>query len=289
MTDYNKKEINVSTLDSLNSSVSNFYKALEQCILDNDTGSSNPTDNNATILQQLSKMDPQTAFVYMLAVVIPALQDKQTIKMEEFAKDEKIEADLLDEWNKVRSLINDMQQNIAKMPKFGEHLTKDQEDALVKFQKDMKDLKSTMQDLQDKIKDARATLPDSAKSLLDSLQNSLTNLQDLPKQPSEVWSNDYWISTKDHRWGWDPTNPEDGTMSDYVGFEKMITNSDQTEFTAYTSNISTGLTALTSTSNITQNMLQMATQQYNSISALLKAGYDCINKVETPAISNIKI
>lgn len=65
-------------------------------------------------------------------------------------------------------------------------------------------------------------------------------------------------------------------------------NSDQTQFKNYMDILGQGVTALTSISNMTQQMLQIDTQYYNSLLALQKVGQDTLNKTIQSIMNNMR-
>lgn len=65
-------------------------------------------------------------------------------------------------------------------------------------------------------------------------------------------------------------------------------NSDQTQFKNYMDILGQGVTALTSISNMTQQMLQIDTQYYNSLLGLQKIGQDTLNKIIQSIMNNMR-
>lgn len=65
-------------------------------------------------------------------------------------------------------------------------------------------------------------------------------------------------------------------------------NSDQTQFKSYMDILAQGVTALTSVSNMIQQLLQIDTQYYNSLLGLQKAGQDTLNKTIQSIMNNMR-
>lgn len=69
-------------------------------------------------------------------------------------------------------------------------------------------------------------------------------------------------------------------------FYKISNDADQTAFKSYIDILGQGITALTSISNTTQQMLQISTQYYNSLLGLQKSALESLNKVIQIATKN---
>lgn len=117
-----------------------------------------------------------------------------------------------------------------------------------------RDIKKIAQDIQYQLKRAKMYLSPSSESLLNTIKDLSNKL--ITEYPKE--------------------------------FFKVAKDSDQTVFKAYIDNLSQGITALTSISNMTQQQLQIDTQYYNSLLGFQKSSQDSINKIIQTVLNNTK-
>lgn len=264
----------------------------------------------------LQNMDTQTAYMYMIVILLPLLQNQAAESLEEQGNTMQEVAKLYNKWNEIQSEINKMTEAVKNVEKKG--LLKDGKikieiiedywgDAHYKvaafddpdrvFQKvyDVRDaIDKKIKEAQDLLKSVKNRLPSSAKTLVGTLDTLLKNLS----VTSKDYSFYYYKGSKQVRFVLAKEitlkdNKDYDAMSKFIldrtkeGFGFFV-DRDQTKFKTYIDNIGQGITALTSISNMTQQQLQIDTQYYNSLLGFQKAAQDSVNKTIQTTINNIR-
>lgn len=265
----------------------------------------------------LKNMDTQTAYLYMIVILLPLLQNQAAEGLEKQGNNMQEVAKLYNKWNEIQSEINKMTEAVKNVEKKG--LFKDGKikieviedywgDAHYKvaafddpdrvFQKvfDIRDaIDKKIKEAQDLLKIVKNRLPSSAKTLLGTLDTLLKNLS----VTSKDYSFYYYKGSKQVRF---EVLAKEITLKDNKDYDAMskfildrtkegfgfFVDPDQTKFKTYMDNIGQGITALTSISNMTQQQLQMDTQYYNSLLGFQKTAQDSLNKTIQTTINNIR-
>lgn len=253
----------------------------------------------------LKNMNTESAYMYVVTVLLPLLQNHSAEILEEKGNTMKQISKIYNKWNEIQEEINDMGSNIKEL--FKSKTIKDQKvnfwdiidhngykvgkfnDSKKIFQgllKSKKVIDKKLEEFKNLLTQVEKKLPSSASSLVDTLKELSANLQ---LNKSKDFNFYYW-NESEMRF---EILAKDANLKDNKDYDKMndllierleevygfFINPDQTKFKAYMDNIAQGVTALTSISNMTQQEVQIASQYYNSLVGLQKNGFDSISKV----------
>lgn len=265
----------------------------------------------------LKNMDTQTAYMYMIVILLPLLQNQSAEALEKQGNTMREVAKLYNKWNEIQYEINKMTEAVKNVEKKGllhdgklkiEIIEDFWGDAHYKvaafddpdrvFQKifDARDaIDRKIAEAQKLLKIVKKRLPSSAKTLVVTLDTLLKNLS----VTSRDYSFYYYKGTEQVRFEILAKEITLKDNKDYDAMSKFIldrtkeafgffVDRDQTKFKTYMDNIGQGITALTSISNMTQQQLQIDTQYYNSLLGFQKAAQDSVNKTIQTSIHNMR-
>lgn len=272
-------------------------------------------DTRESIFLKLKSLDAQAAFMYLTTVVIPFLQNESAKVLEKQGKMMEQVSKAFDKWNEIQDGINNFNKIIADIKKKGlidesgnlkitnivdyksefdnyrnyKIVWIEDPDNSFKPLIDAKEsLDAKINEMQNLLKDLESKLPPSQKTLITTLKELTTNLV-LKREKNYRF---YYFPDNKSSLRFEiredlvnlPNNKDFDYMKKFI-FSAMrdeylfMVDEDQTKFKAYMDNISQGITALTSISNVTQQELQLASQYHNTLLGLQKTAYDAISKV----------
>lgn len=268
-----------------------------------------------SMLLKLKSLDTQAAFIYLATVLIPFLQKESAEALEKQGQVMEQVSKAFDKWNEIQDDINNFNKIIEDIKKKGlidesgnlkitnivdyksefdnyrnykivwiedpDHSFKPLIDAKESLDAKINEMQKLLKNLENK-------LPSSQKTLITTLKELTANLV-LKREKNYTF---YYFPDNKSSLRFEiredlvnlPNNKDFEYMKKFI-FSAMrdeylfMVDKDQTKFKTYMDNISQGITALTSISNMTQQELQVATQYHNSLLGLQKTAYDAINKV----------
>ena len=265
-------------------------------------------------IDMLGFLDTESAYIYLITVVIPFLQNESARALEKQGETMKQVSKTFDKWNEIQDEINGFSKIIETIKKKGlidesgklkitnivDYVSKyDGKNYKVVWIKDddqsFKPLIDAKKSIDAKINEMKTLLENLEGKLPSSQKSLITTMKELTSQLAlkrEKEYNFYYHPSGKSELRFEirddfvnlPNNKDFEYMRKFI-FSTMrneyffIADADQTKFKAYMDNIAQGITALTSISNMTQQELQIATQYYNSLLGLQKSAFDSINKV----------
>lgn len=266
----------------------------------------------------LKDMNTQSAYVYMIVILLPLLQNQAAESLEEQGQTMKKVSQLYDEWNEIQNEINEMgkqakifkekgifNENNVEFEHIGDYTNEDgvrkilwisdpnkEFGILFIHRKNINEKISRFKSQLDQIEEK---LPSTSKELITILRRMAENLI-LPGSYSGYYHDNtpgrfhLEIPIGDERFPLDVSNEEikkyvSNLLENDFGF---FNSSDQTRLKTYMDNIAQGITALTSISNMTQQQLQINTQYYNSLLGFQKSAQDSLNKIIQTAINSMR-
>lgn len=273
-------------------------------------------ESKEILFLKLGTLDTQSAYMYLITVILPALQNESAEALEKQGETMKLVSKVYDKWNELQDEITRMTKSVKSLQEKGllkdgkldisvieDYSTGGKNYKIVAFDdpdrvfEKMFEARDAIEEKANEVKELlqsmEGRLPPSAKSLIDTMKELA--------EKASITSKDYnFYYYKDSRQVRFEVLADKVTLKDNTDYDAMnkfiidhtkesfgfFVDPDQTKFKSYMDTIAQGITALTSISNMTQQELQIATQYHNSLLGLQKNALDSLSKVIQVATRN---